>query len=53
MGSSSSRLPKHKLVVCAEAFGLLLEKPVRPLNMFRQSYGKNSRNKIKGWEKIE
>lgn len=37
----------------AEAFGLLLDKTMRPLNMFRLNYGKNSRSKIKGWEKIE
>jgi len=37
----------------AEAFSLLLDKTMRPLNMFRLNYGKNSRNKIKGWEKIE
>lgn len=40
-------------MVYAVAFGLLLDKTMRPLNMFRLNYGKNNRNKIKGWENIE
>jgi len=37
----------------AEVFGLLLDKTMRLLNILSLNFGKNSRNKIKGWEMIE